>query len=471
MMKMKRPNMKKAFAILTFITLALAATLTYGLMNGHPASAKSAYSPSNISAAPAASSSAMAAAAQVAQMPRTPIYALDTDNTIFILVPGTTSFVRLFRVADGAVDGNLIGLDFRPASGNNNVVYAVTDTGKLYTISLRSANLGAATLVSSLSPSFPSGYQSLMDFNPVVDAIRLIGSDTLNYAVVKGTNGVLNTTAVQTSVTYNPNDVAKGTVPKISGGTYNNNVNGATVTLFYACDHARDTLLTIDPAAAGGSSATGGGVLRTIGPLVTPTGGRVKLSPLVDLDFYTLSNGANRLVGVSGRTFFTIDPAQFTGPAALGTQKNIVVQGIPMNADLGGRLCDIAAALPRYEAENATLSGGNITEATNLGFTGTGYVNYTDNAPGGNTTFAVNQAGAVTLVFRYANGGAVNRPCNVTVNGTLVGTVAFAPTGSFTTYRTAALSVTLPVNSSFKNIAVTSTTAAGGPNMDYLAID
>jgi hypothetical protein len=468
MMKIKRPNMKKAFAILTFISLALAASLTYGLMNGHPASAKSA-SPSNVSAAPAAISSATTAAAQVL-MPRTLIYALDTDNTIFVLVPGTTSFVRLFRVADGAMDGNLIGIDFRPASGNNNVVYGVTDTGKLYTISLRAANLGAATLVSSMTPNFPSGYQSLMDFNPVVDAIRLIGSDTLNYAVVKGTNGVLNTTAVQTSLTYNPNDVAKGTVPKVSSGSYNNNVNGATVTLFYACDYNRDTLVTIDPAAAGGSSATGTGVLRTIGPLVTPTGGRVKLSPLVDLDFYTLSNGTNRLVGVSGRTFFTIDPAQFTGPAALGTQKNIVVQGIPMNADLGARLCDIAAGLTQYEAENATLSGGNITEATNLGFTGTGYVNFTDNAPGGVTTFAVNQAGPQTLVFRYANGGAVNRPCNVTVNGTLVGTVAFAPTGSFTTYSTATLSVTLPVNSAFKNVAVTSTTAAGGPNLDSMFV-
>jgi glycosidase len=54
MMKMKRPNVKKAFAILTFISLALAASLAYGLMSGRPASAKSAYSPSNISAAPAA---------------------------------------------------------------------------------------------------------------------------------------------------------------------------------------------------------------------------------------------------------------------------------------------------------------------------------------------------------------------------------------------------------------------------------
>jgi Domain of unknown function (DUF4394)/Carbohydrate binding module (family 35) len=469
-MKLKRPNMKKGFATLTFISLAFAASLTYSLMSGHSTSAKSAYSPSNMSAAPAASSSAISAAAQV-MMPRTAIIALDTDNTLFILVPGTTSFVPLVRVPDGQVDGNLAGIDFRPAQGNNNVVYAVTDTGKLYTISLRAGNLGAATLVSTMTPAFPSGYQSLMDFNPVVDAIRLIGSDTLNYAVVKGANGILNTTAVQTSLTYNPNDVARGTVPKISAGSYTNNVNGATVTIFYAIDYFRDTLCTIDPAAAGGSSATGGGVLRTIGPLVTPTGARVNMSPTADFDIYTLNNGTNRLVGVSGRTFFTTDLAQATGAAALGTQKNIITQGIPMNADLGGRFLDVAAALTRYEAENATLSGGNITEATNLGFTGTGYVNYTDNAPGGVTSFAVNQAGPQTFIFRYANGGAVNRPCNVTVNGTLVGTVAFAPTGSFTTYSTATLSVNLPINSAFKDVRVTSTTPAGGPNLDFMGVE
>jgi len=469
MMKMKRPKMKKAFAILTFISLALAASLTYGLMNGHPASAKSAYTPSNISAAPAAISSATTAAAQV-QMPRTPILALDTDNTLFILVPGTTNFVRLVRVPDGQVVGNLIGLDFRPASGNNNVVYAVTDTGGLYTISLRAGSLGTATLVSTMSPNFPSGYQSLMDFNPVVDAIRLIGTDALNYAVVKGTNGVLNTTAVQTSLTYNPNDINKGKSPKVGAGAYTNNVNGATVTIFYAIDHNLDSLVTIDPAAAGGSSATGTGVLRTIGPLVNSTGGRIKVSPTADIDVYSPSNGTNRLVGVSGRTFFTIDLAQVTGAAALGTQKNIVTQGIPVNVDTGGRFTDVAAALLVYEAENATLGGGNIVESTNLGFTGTGYANFADNVANGFTEFQVLQSGPQTIVFRYANGSAVNRPCNVTVNGTLVGTVAFAPTGSFTTYKTATLNVTLPVSSAFKALRVTSTTAAGGPNLDSLTL-
>jgi hypothetical protein len=467
-MKLKRLNPKKVFATLTFISLAFAASLTYSLMSGHSTSAKSAYSPSNMSAAPAASSTAVSAAAQITMMPRTAVLALDVNNTIFILVPGTTNFVQLVRVADNAVNGNLIGLDFRPAQGNNNVVYAVTDTGNIYTISLRAGSLGAATLVSTMTPSFPSGYQSLMDFNPVVDAIRYIGSDTLNYAVVKGANGILNTTAVQTSLTYNANDVARGTVPKVSAGSYTNNVNGAAATIFYAIDHNRDSMVTIDPAAAGGSSATGGGVLRTIGPLVTPAGARINMSPITDVDIYT-SNGINRLVGVSGRTFFTVDLAQITGPAALGTQKNIITQGIPMG-DLGAGFVDVAAALTRYEAENGTVGGGSRVDAVNTGFTGTGYVNFTDNASGGLVQIDVNQAGAQTLIFRYANGSAANRPCNITVNGVSVGTVAFPPTGSFTTFRTVTLPVNLPVNSAFKALRITSTTAAGGPDLDWVEL-
>jgi len=470
MMKMKRPNMKKAFAILTFITLALAASLTYGLMNGRPASAKSASSPSNISAAPAAISLAAAAAQTTGVVvPQTPIYAMDTDNNVFVLWQGATSFVRLFHVADANINGNIIGGDFRVGDGNNNSIYVVTDTGNIYTIGLTAATLGKATLVSTMTSKFPSGYQSLMDFNAVLNAIRLQGSDGLNYAVVNS-GGNLNTTAVQTSLSYNPNDVNKGVSPKVAAGAYNNNYVGATATIFYGIDYNLDTLFTIDPAAAGGSSATGGGVLRTIGNLVTTTGARVNMSPDADIDIYSPSRVANQLIGISGRTFFTIDLAQATPATALGTATNVVVRGITMT-DNGGRFIDIAAAPNSYEAENATQGGGNITEATNAGFIGTGYVNFTDNAANGFTEFQVNQSGTRTISFRYANGGAVNRPCNITVNGTSVGTVAFAPTGSFTTYKTATLSVNLGTTNGFRALRVTSTTAAGGPNLDEIVIN
>jgi hypothetical protein len=464
-MKLKRPNLKKVFATLTFISLAFAASLTYSLMSGHSTSAKSAYTPSNMSAAPAASSSAISAAAQITNMPFTPVFALNADNVISVLVPGTTSFVRLVRVTQA--NGNLIGIDFRPADGKNTALYALADTGTIYTINLTANGLGNVTQVSNMTTRFPCGVQSLMDFNPVVNALRLIGSNTFNYAVVNS-GGNLNAMAIQTSLTYGATDVNRGRIPEVSAGTYDNNVVGAATTRFYAIDYDLDTLLTI-AAPVGGSSATAGGVLQTLGPLVNPSGQRINVSSTADVDIYTTANGTNNLVGVSGRTFFTINLAAFNPAVAPGGQTNIVTNGVTM-PDEGNLLIDVAAAPLQYQAENATLGGGNIPEATNAGFIGTGYVNFADNVAGGTTSFQVNQNGTKTLIFRYANGSAVNRPCNITVNGVSVGTVAFAPTGAFTTYRTVTLPVNLGTGGGFREVRVTSTTANGGPNLDQMFV-
>ena len=71
-------------------------------------------------------------------------------------------------------------------------------------------------------------------------------------------------------------------------------------------------------------------------------------------------------------------------------------------------------------------------------------------------------------LFRYAKGDTANRPCKVMVNGASVGTVAFPPTGSFTTYKTVTLPVNLGAANGFREVRVTSTTATGGPNLDQI---
>lgn len=48
-----------------------------------------------------------------------------------------------------------------------------------------------------------------MDFNPVLSAIRLIGSNCQNYAVVNA-SGNLNAAAIQTSLSYAAGDVSAG---------------------------------------------------------------------------------------------------------------------------------------------------------------------------------------------------------------------------------------------------------------------
>src|SRR5262249_38591794 len=225
--------------------------------------------------------------------------------------------------------------------------------------------------------------------------------------------------------------------PNISAGAYTNNYVGATVTIFYAIDYDLDTFVTIQPAAPGGSSATGGGKLQTIGPLVTPSGGPVNVAPTADIDIYSDGQGGNSVIGVSGRTLFTIDLSQINPNLALGKTQNVVARGITM-PDAGGGFIDIAVAPPAgtpapaptptptptpaptttptptptpaptgstiYQAENAILGGGCVVATNFPGFTGTGFVDYPDNTASGYTEFSVSQTGTRTFVFRYANG-------------------------------------------------------------------
>jgi hypothetical protein len=259
-------------------------------------------------------------------LPTSRIYFLTTDNMLYVLVPGTNIYVSLGSVKN--VQGNLIGIDFRPLNGK---LYGQTDTGKLYTINL-GGTPPSANLVSSLSTPFDAGFQSLLDFNPVVDAIRLIGSNDQNYAIAKDANGNLNTTAVQTPLTYAMGDVNAGRNPEIVGGTYNNNLAGAATTIFYAIDAARDTFVTIADKNATGSSNTGGGRLQTIGNLVDSGGSRLNFNHLSDIDIYTSPSGVDTLVGINNKTLFTIDLNQINPNLQLGNTQNVVVKGVNLTA-------------------------------------------------------------------------------------------------------------------------------------------
>jgi len=320
---------KKKFIGMTFLAMALAAISAFVLMGRHSVSAATTLSASTT--------------AQATTMPPVFIFALTSDNTLYVLPPNsiTPTYLSLGRVT-GIGGFDLIGIDFRPADKK---LYALSDGGSLYTINFN-VSPPTATLVSALNtPRFPSGFQSLMDFNPVVDAIRLIGGDTLNYAVVKGANGILNTTAVQTSLTYAAGDVNAGKTPKVTGGAYNNNVAGATTTLFYAIDYDQDTLVTIADKTATGSSNTGGGKLQTIGPLVDSAGNKITVNALNDIDIITL-NGVNFLIGASRDITYQISLNQINPNLPLGTTQNVVVQGFlfPTNPASRSSFIDIAAS-------------------------------------------------------------------------------------------------------------------------------
>ena len=119
------------------------------------------------------------------------------------------------------------------------------------------------------------------------------------------------------------------------------------------------------------------------------------------------------------------------------------------------------------EAEDACAFDG-ITETKNAGFKGASYLNV-DNAVGTSITFnitAVN-AGTATLSFRYANGGTVDRPAQVSLNGTfLANTLSFPVTGTFTDWKSVDLMLTLLKGNNIMKII--SYTSEGLPNIDQI---
>lgn len=121
-----------------------------------------------------------------------------------------------------------------------------------------------------------------------------------------------------------------------------------------------------------------------------------------------------------------------------------------------------------YEAEEGLLNGVVVT-TNQPGYTGTGFVDFV-HATGDFIEWTVNTSsnGSFSLQFRYANGGASNRPLQLQVNGTLVdANLAFAPTGGWANWSIALSTVNL--KSGVNKIRLT-TTGYNGPNVDHLVM-
>ncbi len=126
----------------------------------------------------------------------------------------------------------------------------------------------------------------------------------------------------------------------------------------------------------------------------------------------------------------------------------------------------------RYEAEVASFGPAPDTRAAtdHPGYSGTGFVDFA-NAKDSFVQWqvATQKAGPVRLVFRYANAAADNRPLDLFVNGLRVTqNWTFPSTGDWATWGARTATVTLPAGTS--TVKVIATTAAGGPNVDYLEV-
>lgn len=144
----------------------------------------------------------------------------------------------------------------------------------------------------------------------------------------------------------------------------------------------------------------------------------------------------------------------------LKNDARITVEG----ANVGGGSSVVA------QAEDGTWSSGSGTETVNAGWTGSGYVN-TANALGAFVEVTVNvpTAGVHTIAFRFANGTAINRPADLSINGGVVQAAApFAPTGAWTTWSD--LVITRNLSAGNNTFRLTATTTNGCANLDKVTV-
>ena len=121
-----------------------------------------------------------------------------------------------------------------------------------------------------------------------------------------------------------------------------------------------------------------------------------------------------------------------------------------------------------YQAEEARREEGAV-ERNNLGYTGTGFVNY-NNVAGSylEWTIEVPEDNQYALGVRYANGAGQDRKMRIDVDGVIEDTLSFGNTGSFQTWTTNYTE--LPLTAGTHTVRATAVVSNGGPNVDLLEV-
>lgn len=215
-----------------------------------------------------------------------PAIGLTGDRT---LVMFDTETLAVSGTMDVSGVERLHGIDVRPADG---MLYGVTGDGKVVTIDTAT---GAATEKSTLSETLPDGVTASVDFNPVADRLRIVGSDGTNLRANVDDGAV----TVDGKLAYEEADMHAGETPNIVAVAYTNSVGKPEATAMYDIDATIGGLVQQAPP--------NDGVLMAIGKL------GVTGSDNFALDISATADLQNTAWLVAGETLHTVDLA--TGAA------------------------------------------------------------------------------------------------------------------------------------------------------------
>lgn len=181
-----------------------------------------------------------------------------------------SSVENLGEISGLSGDTSLVGIDFRPATGE---LYGIGDDGGIYVLDTDDAS---ATLRGQLNTAL-TGTNFGVDFNPAVDRLRIISDTGQNLRVDVSTGAVTTDTTLTTTAT------ATG----VTAAAYTNNDSDAnTGTTLFNIDTANDQLVIQAPPNAGSLSA--------VGKL------RVDASSAAGFDIYTTVRGGGSSVNAQG---------------------------------------------------------------------------------------------------------------------------------------------------------------------------
>lgn len=175
------------------------------------------------------------------------VVGLTADQKLVCFRENDPGRVRWSAAVNGLIgDAKLVGIDFRPANG---VLYGLADQGGVYTLDVVSAK---ATLVSRLNVAL-SGSSFGVDFNPVVDRLRIVSDNGQNLRA----NVDDGTTTADAALNYvGPPPVSPAT-GVVGAGYTNNDADPNTATTLFDIDAALDQVVIQAPPNSGTLNATG----------------------------------------------------------------------------------------------------------------------------------------------------------------------------------------------------------------------
>ena len=159
---------------------------------------------------------ASAASAGAAQA-RT-VAALVGDDTLAMVDAAAKKVTKTVKVT--GAPGRIVGIDVRPADG---MLYALAADGTVLTVDTAS---GKATMKSKLETMLPAGVTATVDFNPVADRLRVIGSEGTSLRANVEDGKVVKDGLLK----FAESDAMKGKSAKVVAGAYTNSMKGAKET-------------------------------------------------------------------------------------------------------------------------------------------------------------------------------------------------------------------------------------------------